>query len=146
VRLGVAIVAWLAACGSDGASTDATPPADARFFADAAIVPCSEEDACPSDGRRPICDLERGRCVECRADADCEGAGSHGPVCDALAGACTCAVDDDCEGRATGPVCHEGARACGCRFDDECTLDDRTCELDPYLGADVRSCRPGDDR
>jgi hypothetical protein len=140
VRLGVAIALLLAACGSDGASTDATPPADARFFADAAIVPCSAEEACPAAGRRPICDLERSRCVECEADADCDGAGSYGPVCDVEAGACTCAIDADCEGRASGPFCDPDAHACACFFDTDCA-GARDCALDTYLGAGVRTCQ-----
>jgi hypothetical protein len=138
-RLAALIALALLACGGDDAGAiDAGAPLDARRFADAAAIACAIDAGCPA-GRQPVCDLERGACVECTGDADCAAPGALGPRCDEAPGYCTCAGDDDCAGSASGPRCDGAVKACTCRLDAECP-DGSTCELDPYLGVGLRTC------
>jgi len=131
------------ACGGDGgepSTNDAAPPADARPHADAALVPCSVDAGCDGEALTPVCDLERGACVECFSRSDCERAGAFGPACDEMSGYCRCERDDDCAGNRNGPYCHEVTRACTCLLDQDCGPRG-DCALEPYLGMDVRTCR-----
>jgi len=143
------------ACGDDLAALDAGAPADdARPPADAMLVGCSpggdagtEDGAdaggadCAGEPLTPLCDPARNVCVECLTASDCERAGSFGPSCSGAAGYCRCEIDDDCAGNENGPYCNEDTRACTCLLDSDCA-DDEECELEPYLGLDVRTCRP----
>jgi hypothetical protein len=134
----VALLAVACSCGGDDATVDAGIPDDARRFADAAVISCAVDAGCPA-GRRAVCDLDRGACVECLGETDCASTAALGPACDEDTGRCVCAGDADCAGQASGPLCHQIARACTCRLDDECD-GDTTCELEPYLGLGVRTC------
>lgn len=137
----VLLVVAICACGGDdGEPADAGPPADARPVPDAALVACSVDAGCDTEPLTPVCDLERGVCVECISSSDCERAGSFGPACDETRGYCRCERDEDCEGNRNGPYCHEVDHACTCLLDQDCGSRGE-CELEPYLGIDVRTCR-----
>jgi hypothetical protein len=125
----------------EGASgSDAGPPIDAREVADAARLACSADAGCDGEEMTPLCDLDRGACVECLTDGDCNRAASFGPSCDEAPGHCRCERDDDCDGNAGGPYCNTVAHACTCLLDGDCS-NGQECELEPYLGRDVRTCR-----
>ena len=145
LALAVALLASSAicACGDDETGVvDAGIGDDARPAIDAALIPCSADaDAgCEGAPLRPLCNLDRGACVECLGDGDCARVAAFGPACDEEAGYCQCETDDDCSGNVNGPFCHEVVRACTCLFDDDCA-GDQDCKLEPYLGNDVRTCR-----
>jgi hypothetical protein len=132
-------LAAIGACGGDDdGATDAG--ADARTPVDAALVACSDDDGCSGQPLTPLCDVDRGVCVECQADGDCERGGSFGPACDEATGYCRCQGDDDCSGNRNGPYCDAAAHACTCLLDGDCAADE-DCALEPYLGIDVRTCR-----
>jgi len=134
--------AAISACGGGDGARDAAPPIDARHLADAAVIACADDPDAGCGGERltPVCDLERGACVECVTDGDCDRAGSFGTVCDLGPGYCRCERDQDCEGNTNGPSCHPIVHACTCLLDKDCA-DGQECELEPYLGSDVRTCR-----
>ena len=141
VAVAVTAAAALGACGGGGDGTnDAAPPIDARHLADAARVACSADAGCDPDLVTPVCDLDRNVCVECVADGDCERTGAFGPGCDQRAGYCRCARDEDCAGNRNGPFCHRITHACTCLLDNDCGPQG-DCQLEPYLGSDVRTCR-----
>jgi hypothetical protein len=133
---------WVAACGDNiEGAFDAAVPIDARQWFDADLVACGADAGCETAPFRPVCDPERGVCAECVEDPDCAGRGdSFGPRCDPGAGTCTCRVSDDCAGNPNGPSCDPIVRACTCLDDGECESP-ATCELEPYLGALVRTCQ-----
>ena len=137
----VAAAVWLAACGDDDAgANDAAPIVDARRFTDADLVACGDDpDAgCGAEELTPICDPDRGACVECAGDGDCERPRAFGPEC-RPGGTCACETEADCEGNPNGPRCHEVVDACTCIDDDDCE-DGEDCKMEPYLGAGVRTC------
>ncbi|HLU65647.1 MAG TPA: hypothetical protein VKZ63_05200 [Kofleriaceae bacterium] len=132
-----------AACGGGDGAADAGVIHDARAWTDAAVVACGEgaDAGCESVPLTPVCSAERGVCVECTSDADCAArADALGPRCLEDPGYCQCERDEDCTGNPNGPRCHPIARACTCIDDGDCA-DPTTCELEPYLGAGVRTCR-----
>jgi hypothetical protein len=129
----------IAACGGDD-DEEADAGTDGRTPADAALVACSEDAGCGEEPLTPHCQVDRGVCVECLADGDCERGGSFGPACDQATGYCRCESDDDCAGNSNGPYCNGAARACTCLLDSDCGQDE-DCALEPYLGLDVRTCR-----
>lgn len=137
------VIFLLAACGAtDDPASDAGRE-DARFLADARVLSCSAEmDTCAesSDFAR-LCDTSRGRCVECLEAEDCAADDAFGPACDVEAGACRCDADEACQGNANGTSCHPIARSCSCIDASNCG-EGEACELEPYLGAGVRTCRP----
>ena len=136
----LAAAAAIHACGGDdGEAVDAG--VDARPAADATLVECSADDGCTAEPLTPVCDVARSVCVECLAAGDCQRTGSFGPSCDEGSGYCRCEIDDDCAGNANGPTCNADTRACTCLLDTDCE-DDEECELEPYLGLDVRTCHP----
>jgi hypothetical protein len=157
VRLAPLVLAGLLGCGDNIAGFDGGPPIDARQFGDAALVACGPLDppagdagadggsppaTCEGQERRAVCDAERGVCVECIDDGDC-GDDALGPRCEDGNGTCTCTGDEACAGNRNGPTCHGLVRACTCLLDRDCE-EPRTCELEPYLGAGIRTCRePG---
>jgi hypothetical protein len=139
----VVTAAWLTAgCGDDlGRAADAGTIFDAVRYTDADVVICSPGDGdagCGEQALTPVCDEERGVCVECSGDADCDRAGAFGPECRA-GGTCACASDAECDGNSNGPRCHEVVRACTCIDDGDCD-DGEDCKMEPYLGAGVRTC------
>ena len=136
----VALAAISACGGDDGGAADAGVSADARQLADAALLACSADAGCGDHPLTPICHLERGVCVECLAASDCERGAAFGPDCEQATGFCRCADDDDCAGNANGPTCHAATHACTCLLDSDCASPEE-CELEPYLGLDVRTCR-----
>ena len=141
--LGLLAAGWLAAaCGDDlPADPDAGPVIDARRYTDADVVACAAGDpdaGCGAQALTPVCDEERGVCVECAGDGDCDRAGAFGPACRGD-GTCACAAEADCEGNRNGPRCHEIVRACTCIDDRDCA-DGEDCKMEPYLGAGVRTC------
>jgi hypothetical protein len=139
-----ALAAAISACGGDdGEAADAG--ADARPTADAALVACSPDAGCDGEPLTPVCDLARSVCVECLGASDCRRSGSFGPSCEEASGYCRCESDDDCAGNANGPTCNAATHACTCLLDTDCA-DGEECELEPYLGLDVRTCRPGSAR
>jgi len=128
------------ACGGDNlGAIDGGPTIDARQLADAAVRACSADAGCDDTVERPVCDLERGACVECLAGTDCARSGSFGPTCNEATGTCRCDTDDDCDDNGNGPYCDERTSACTCLLDADCSSGE--CELQPYLGIDVRTCR-----
>lgn len=129
------------ACGDDLAALDAGVSPDARPQADAALIACSPDAGCADDAPTPLCDLSRNVCVECLAAGDCERERSFGPSCETGSGYCRCQTDDDCAGNGNGPYCNEDTRACTCLLDSDCGSE-AECELEPYLGIDIRTCRP----
>jgi hypothetical protein len=142
--LAAALLAFAAigACGGDDdGAADAGVSADARPPADAALVACSPDAGCDGEPLTPVCDVERSVCVECLASSDCQRSGSFGPGCDEATGYCRCEDDDDCAGNANGPYCNADTHACTCLLDTDCQSDEE-CQLEPYLGIDVRACRP----
>lgn len=141
--LAVAVLAAaISACGDGDGPVDAAPPVDARHFADAAQIACVEDGApgCEAAPLTPICSAERNVCVECVSDGDCDRDGSFGPSCSAGPGYCGCSRNEDCQGNEHGPSCHAIVQACTCVLDQDCA-DGQECELEPYLGSDVRTCR-----
>ena len=129
------------ACGNQSDQNDAGPPVDARFLSDARVQACSAEmDDCAALDFEVVCDLQRGRCVECTSGDDCSGASSLGPSCNAERGTCQCASDEECVGKPYGGYCHPQVSACGCITDDDCESD-RECKLEPYLGTGIRTCQ-----
>ena len=138
----LALVLAMAAigCGGSEDAHDAGPVYDARRYADATVTACSLDAACQADSRTPVCDTDRSRCVECTGDSDCQSTGALGNVCETSSAICQCQTDDDCADNLNGVRCHEVARACTCIDDKDCA-GPSTCELDPYLGAGVRTCR-----
>ncbi len=137
----VALAAIGACGGDDDGAVDAGVSADARPPADAALVACSPDAGCDGEPLTPVCDLARSVCVECLSSSDCERSGSFGPGCEEASGYCRCENDDDCAGNANGPFCNDDTRACTCLLDTDCESDEE-CQLEPYLGIDVRTCRP----
>lgn len=128
-------------CGGESTQSDAGPLVDARFLSDASVQACSTEmDDCAALAFEVVCDLDRGRCVECISGNDCSAAGSLGPTCNADRGTCECASDEECAENPNGGYCHPSVRACGCIDDDNCG-DDRECKLEPYLGTGIRTCQ-----
>ncbi len=140
-----AIGACAGACGGDDddddGAVDAGVSADARPPVDAALVACSPDAGCDGEAITPVCDLARSVCVECLASSDCDRSGSFGPSCDEGSGYCRCEDDDDCAGNSNGPYCNGDTHACTCLLDTDCESDGE-CQLEPYLGIDVRTCRP----
>ena len=135
------LIALCIACGGNGDTSDAGPPVDARFLSDASVQACSAEmDECAALDFEVVCDLERGRCVECISGEDCMAAGSLGPNCNTERGTCQCASDEECTGNSYGGYCHPQVSACGCITDDDCE-GDRECKLEPYLGTGIRTCQ-----
>jgi hypothetical protein len=133
------VLAAICACGG-GNDRDAGVPIDAHPTIDAAWIACAADAGCAGAPLRPVCDTERGACVECLGDGDCERAGSFGPLCDAQRGYCRCERDEDCAGNANGNTCHSVTHACTCLLDGDCA-NGQECQLEPYLGSDVRTCR-----
>jgi hypothetical protein len=81
---------------------------------------CGKSTDCPED--RPVCDVAKNTCTQCKADADCAEGGPA--YCDAARGACvfctspshcpnglTCGVDGSCHGVALNGPCPQG-RSC----------------------------------
>ena len=135
-------LAAIGACGGDDhGAVDAGVSTDARPSPDAALVACSPDAGCDGEPLTPVCDLARSVCVECLSSSDCERGGSFGPGCEEGSGYCRCEDDGDCAGNANGPVCNDDTRACTCLLDIDCESDEE-CQLEPYLGIDVRTCRP----
>jgi hypothetical protein len=129
------------ACGDNLAGPADGGPPDARHFADASLALCGADAGCGGEALTPVCDTARGVCVECLDQADCARDGAFGPRCDEAAGYCQCTDESDCEGNPNGPWCHAVAHACTCLLDEDCR-GDWTCEMEPYLGGGVRTCRP----
>jgi hypothetical protein len=138
-------VAVACACGGSSDDPDAAPPIDARHLTDAAVVACSADAGCSGELMTPVCDLDRGACVECVSDEDCTRSGAFGPSCDPRPGYCRCSSDDDCAGNDNGPYCHAVTHACTCLLDGDCA-DGQQCHLEPYLGRDVRTCHETSER
>jgi hypothetical protein len=140
----VAAACATVACGGDDdggpPAGDAGPAIDARPAPDAALIACSVDAGCDAETPAPLCNLERNVCVECLEHEDCDRSGSFGPRCNDEPGYCQCDDDDDCEGNPNGPWCDEIMQACTCLLDIDCASDEE-CELQPYLGSDVRTCR-----
>src|SRR5690349_13522915 len=137
----MAVALAAAGCGDDGgADVDAGARFDARRYTDADLIACGDDpDAgCGDQALTPVCDEERGVCVECTGDGDCERSASFGPDC-RPDGTCACATEADCEGNPNGPRCHEVVHACTCIDDGDCG-EGGDCKMEPYLGAGVRTC------
>lgn len=113
-----------------------------------ACVPCAEDRHCTS-GDQNRCDLVSHRCVECRANADCEpdemcdpttrrcrprcGGDTGGtcttelPVCDGARGACAC-TEESCERISDRPRCSPTLRLCvECLGAFDCDGDEPYC-------------------
>ena len=143
--LTIAAACATVACGGDDdgdgpPAGDAGPVVDARAMPDASLIACAVDAGCDVETPTPICNLERNVCVECREHADCDRSGSFGPRCNAEPGYCQCENDDDCEGNPNGPWCDQLMQACTCLLDIDCD-EDEECEVQPYFGSDVRTCR-----
>jgi hypothetical protein len=138
----ILLLALLAGCGDNyGGASDASQPVDARHFADASLAACSgDPDAgCGSEPLTPVCDPDRGVCVECLGHGDCDRPDALGPDC-VDGRTCQCDDEADCEGNRNGPRCHEVVKACTCIDDGDCG-GERTCKMEPYLGGGVRTCQ-----
>lgn len=140
MRCQVVLLALAVACGDNQGGPADAGPADARHFADAARAACELDAGCADEPLTPVCDPARAICVECVEEGDCSREEAFGPRCDETAGYCQCAGESDCEGNPNGPRCHEVAHACTCIDDGDCG-GSRTCEMEPYLGGGVRTCR-----
>lgn len=135
------VLAVAGACGDNlGGRADAAVE-DARHFADASRAACEPDAGCSGEPLTPVCDPARAICVECVEESDCDRQEAFGPRCDEGAGYCQCGGESDCEGNPNGPWCHVVARACTCIDDGDCG-GAWTCEMEPYLGGGVRTCRP----
>jgi hypothetical protein len=134
------VLALASACGDNlsGGPVDGGA-IDARHFADASRAACEPDAGCGDEPLTPVCDAERGICVECLAEIDCAREQAFGPRCDESAGYCQCADDSECEGNPNGPWCNQVVHACTCLLDEDCG-GDTTCEMEPYLGGGVRAC------
>lgn len=114
----------LSACDGDirlGALVDGGPGSGAPGDPTDAASATAPLGSCAAEGECPLalhCEVPRGRCVECRDDADC-GSGDR-RVCDLAAGRCVeCRADSDCEDRER---CELATRVCV----DRCSVD-RPC-------------------
>ena len=141
MRAAVVLLALASACGDNLGGTADAAVEDARHFGDASRAACDSDAGCGGEPLTPVCDPARAICVECLEESDCDREAAFGPRCDEAAGYCQCADESDCEGNPNGPWCHAVARACTCIDDGDCGGDD-TCEMEPYLGGGVRTCRP----
>ena len=106
----------LCRCAPNG-MPDETRCRDARPFCDAAGLFCREcrsPDDCPPTA--PMCN-ERGRCVECVGNTECEERGIG--VCEPVTGRCVeCVTNAEC---ADGLLCHPIEHRCvGCLADGDC--------------------------
>ena len=133
-------LACACACGDNLGGPPDGGAADARNFADASRAACGADAGCAGEPLTPVCDLDRSICVECVEEADCEREDALGPRCAEAAGYCQCSEEEDCASNPNGPRCHPVASACTCIDDGDCS-GDRTCEMEPYLGGGVRTCR-----
>ena len=123
------------ACGDDGGGA----PIDAGRNLDSSPPPCADAGDCAGEPFARSCIA--GACAECADDADCAAnPDALGPDCDTDDGVCICDGDADCEDNRNGPTCHELTRSCTCVADRDCP--GRSCLLEPYLGAGVRTCQP----
>src|SRR5690606_40783574 len=110
-----------------------------------APAPCGPtlDAGCEATPLTPVCDPSRGHCTECVTSADCAARDDAlGPTCLQSRGYCQCAAEADCTANLNGPRCHPVALACTCLDDRDCQPP-ATCELQPYLGAAIRTCQQG---
>ncbi len=108
---------------------------------------CTKEGDCRTK-ELPECDLETGRCIACRADADCSD--RKKPVCDPNGVCVACSKDVPCGEKnrvciAPQGECEECAAASDCGPDKPYCLDFhcRECLSNADCGADAPRC--GDD-
>ena len=134
------VLALASACGDNLGGPADGGPADARHFADASRALCGLDAGCDDEPLTPVCDTARSICVECLDEADCARDEAFGPRCAEAAGYCQCGDESDCEGNPNGPWGDAVVHACTCLLDEDCR-GDKTCEMEPYLGGGVRTCR-----
>lgn len=98
---------------------------------DRVVGGCEVDATCPTQLRfLAVC--EASACIECLEDADClNNPTALGPTCGG-ANRCGCASSTECAANPAGPVCDPVAGVCSCETDLDCTPP-MLCRPTPYL-------------
>jgi hypothetical protein len=90
-------------CVTDGDCSEGTPICAGAGTPMAACVACVVSDDCKGSPATPVCSGATQTCVECEANADCQG---EAPVCDPVMKTCgPCTTDADCKNDPLEAVC-----------------------------------------